>query len=190
MIKVSARTFSATSWKKSEINMRPSDSYDNLHRALGFYKNIYTVRTTQEQILSNYLDNNKSSEILQFNYISQSYHSSPSCIKGQKHSPGGVLLQTVPRNFAKFTGKHLCRSLFVDKVECLRPGILLKKRIWHITKHLRWLLLKGWSDFQTKRQRERERKRDLKSTATDRNRITISCINAIKQKRPFYWCFG
>ena len=31
--------------------MRLSDSYDNLHTALR-YKNNYTVRTTQEQILS------------------------------------------------------------------------------------------------------------------------------------------
>ena len=123
---------------------------------------------------------------LQFNYISKSYHSSFSYIKGQKQSPGGVLLKSVPRNFAKFTGKHLCRSLFVDEVAGLRPGTILKKRIWHITKHLRWLLLKGRSDFQTKRERDRDRDRDLKSTAADRNSITISYINAMKHKRPFY----
>ena len=45
MIKVSAQTFSTTSRKKSEINMRPLDLYDNLHTA---YKNNYIVRTTQE----------------------------------------------------------------------------------------------------------------------------------------------
>ena len=43
-----SETFSATSWKKSEINMRPSDLCDNLHTALRIYKNNYTVRTTQE----------------------------------------------------------------------------------------------------------------------------------------------
>ena len=37
----------------------------------------------------------------------------------------------VPRNFAKFTGKHLCQSLFFNKVAGLRPAILLKKRLWH-----------------------------------------------------------
>ena len=37
----------------------------------------------------------------------------------------------VLRNFAKFTGKHLCESLF-DKVTGLRPATLLKKRLWHI----------------------------------------------------------
>ena len=35
------------------------------------------------------------------------------------------------RNFAIFTGKHLCRSLFFNKLTGLRPAILLKKRLWH-----------------------------------------------------------
>ena len=34
-------------------------------------------------------------------------------------------------NFAKFTGKHQCQSLFFNKVAALRPATLLKKRIWH-----------------------------------------------------------
>ena len=37
----------------------------------------------------------------------------------QKQSPGGVL-----RNFAKFTEKHLCHSLFFNKVAGLRPETL------------------------------------------------------------------
>ena len=37
----------------------------------------------------------------------------------------------VLRNFGKFTGKHLCQSLFFDKVAGLRPATLLKKRFWH-----------------------------------------------------------
>ena len=37
----------------------------------------------------------------------------------------------VLRNFAKFTGKHLCQSLFFNKVAGLRPSTLLKKRLWH-----------------------------------------------------------
>ena len=60
------------------------------------------------------------------------------------------------RNFAKFTGKHLCQSLFFNKVAGLRPATLLKKRFWHmrfpvnfakfqrtsfLTEHLWWLLL-------------------------------------------------
>ena len=62
----------------------------------------------------------------------------------------------VLRNFAKFTRKHLCQSLFLNKVVCLRPATLLKKRLWHkcfpvnfakflrthfSTEHPRWLLL-------------------------------------------------
>ena len=56
----------------------------------------------------------------------------------------------VLRNFAKFTGKHLCQSLILNKVTGLRPAL------WHrcfpanlakflrtpiFTKHLWWLLL-------------------------------------------------
>ena len=37
----------------------------------------------------------------------------------------------VYRNFTKFTGKHLCQSLFFNKVAGLRAANLLKKRLWH-----------------------------------------------------------
>ena len=58
-------------------------------------------------------------------------------------------------NFVKFTGKHLCQSLFFNKV----AGLLLKKGHWHrcfpvniakflrtpfLTEHPRWLLLQTW----------------------------------------------
>ena len=54
-------------------------------------------------------------------------------------------------NFTKFTGKHLCQSLFFHKVGGLRPGTLLKKRIWHrcfpvnFRKFIRTLSLKNTS---------------------------------------------
>ena len=35
------------------------------------------------------------------------------------------------KNFSKFTGKHLCQSLFFNKVAGLRSSTLLKKRLWH-----------------------------------------------------------
>ena len=62
----------------------------------------------------------------------------------------------VLRNYAKFTGKHLCQSLFSNKVAGLRLATLLKKRLWHrcfpvnflkflrttfFIEHLCWLLL-------------------------------------------------
>ena len=35
------------------------------------------------------------------------------------------------KNFAKFTGKHPCQSLFFNKVTGLRPATLFKKSLWH-----------------------------------------------------------
>ena len=35
------------------------------------------------------------------------------------------------RNFAKFTGKHLCHSLLLNKVTGLSLETFLKKRLWH-----------------------------------------------------------
>ena len=39
--------------------------------------------------------------------------------------------KSVLRNFAKFTGKHLCESLFFNKAAGLRPVTLLQTRLWH-----------------------------------------------------------
>ena len=36
------------------------------------------------------------------------------------------------KNFAKFTGKHLCQSLFFNNIVGLRPATLLKKRLLHM----------------------------------------------------------
>ena len=40
-------------------------------------------------------------------------------------------VKNVLRNFAKFTGKQLCQSLFFKKVAVLRPATLLKKKLSH-----------------------------------------------------------
>ena len=60
------------------------------------------------------------------------------------------------KNFAKFPGKHLCQSLFFNKVAGSGPATLLKKRTWHrcfplsfakflrtpfLTEYLWWLFL-------------------------------------------------
>ena len=37
----------------------------------------------------------------------------------------------VLKNFTKFTGKHLCQSLFYNKFAGLSPATLIKKRLWH-----------------------------------------------------------
>ena len=60
--------------------------------------------------------------------------------------PGLFCKKSVLRNFAKFTGKHLCLNLFLNKVVGLKPATLLKKRLWrkcfpvNFTKFLRKLL--------------------------------------------------
>ena len=55
-----------------------------------------------------------------------------SCFEVFRRSRPEVLYKkSALRDFAKFTGKHLCQSLFFNKVSGLRPATLLKKRIWH-----------------------------------------------------------
>ena len=39
--------------------------------------------------------------------------------------------KSVLRNFAKFTGKHLCQSFYFNKVVGLRPATLFNKRLWY-----------------------------------------------------------
>ena len=39
--------------------------------------------------------------------------------------------KAVLRNFAKFTEKHLCQSVFFNKVAGLSPATLFKKKLWH-----------------------------------------------------------
>ena len=49
--------------------------------------------------------------------------------KKQQQSPRGVLFckKGALGNFIKFTGKHLCQSLFFNKVAALRLQLYLKK---------------------------------------------------------------
>ena len=41
------------------------------------------------------------------------------------------LRKGIPRNFTEFAGKHLCQSLFLNKVVGLRPATLFIKGLWH-----------------------------------------------------------
>ena len=66
------------------------------------------------------------------------------------------------RIFTKFTGKHMCQSIFFNEVADLRPATLLKTRLWHkcfpvnFDKFLRtpfyiehpWWLLLDWIIFE------------------------------------------
>ena len=59
--------------------------------------------------------------------------------------------ECILKNFTKFTGKHLCWSLFFDKVAGLKPETLFKKKLQHrclpvyFVKFLRTLSLKNTS---------------------------------------------
>ena len=48
--------------------------------------------------------------------------------KSRTSRPEVFFKKGVFRNFAKFTGKHLCQSLFFNKLASLGPATLLKKR--------------------------------------------------------------
>ena len=58
----------------------------------------------------------------------------------------------VLKNFTRFTRKHLCQSLFFNKVAGLRYVTLLKKRLWHrcfpvnFVKRLRTPILKNFCE--------------------------------------------
>ena len=89
-------------------------------------------------------------------FFFQSKNKKPSTALHRSSLPEVFCKKVVLRNVANFTGKHLCRSLFFNKVTGLRPVTLLKRRLWHrwffvnfakflrtlfLTEHLRWLLL-------------------------------------------------
>ena len=50
----------------------------------------------------------------------------------KKQPPEVFCKKSALKNFAKFTGKHLCQGLFFNKVAGFRPSTLLKKRLWHV----------------------------------------------------------
>ena len=51
----------------------------------------------------------------------------------QKQSSRGIQKKRCPSNFAKFTEKHLCQSIFINKVAGL------KKRPWHRCFHVNFV---------------------------------------------------
>ena len=85
------------------------------------------------------------------NTLTQKFYISAEAV-AQTCSVKKVFLEISP----KFTGKHLCQSLYFNKVAGLRLATLLKKRLWHrcfpvnfakflrtpfLTEHLWWLLM-------------------------------------------------
>ena len=67
-----------------------------------------------------------------------------------KQSSGGVLKKKgILRNFAKCTGKHLCQSLFFNKVVGCRPASLLKKTLAQVFSSEFWEISKNTFCFRT-----------------------------------------
>ena len=70
-----------------------------------------------------------------YSFKYQICHKSFSCCSSPSHVLNGhqrcSVKKCVLRNFAEFTEKHLCQSLFFNKVSGLRTATLLKKRLWH-----------------------------------------------------------
>ena len=60
-----------------------------------------------------------------------SFSNLPLILNLYKQPPEVFFQKRCSWNFAKFTGKHLCQSLFFNKVAGLRPATLLKKKLWH-----------------------------------------------------------
>ena len=74
------------------------------------------------------------------------------------HSSEAAAKKGVFKNFSKFSRKHLCQSLFFNKVAGLKPATLLKRDMAQVflyefykifkssffIKHLRWLRLTPW----------------------------------------------
>ena len=52
------------------------------------------------------------------------------CDNWLPYSSEGVLSKGVLKNFAKFTGNHICRSFFFNKVADFRPVTLLKTKLF------------------------------------------------------------
>ena len=87
------------------------------------FKNFVSVRITQALRIS--------SHRLAFTALTPTYVPDFSLFFCAQAVTRGVR-KDVLRNFAKFTGKQLCQSLFFNKVPGLRPATLLKKRRWHM----------------------------------------------------------
>ena len=62
-----------------------------------------------------------------------------------KAATGGVLLNECSGNFAKFTGKQLCQSLFFNKVAGSGPATLLKRDSGAVV--FLWILLNFLEHF-------------------------------------------
>ena len=76
------------------------------------------------------LNDSSLSELSGLDQFDESFEISKRC-SNRNSRPQVFCKKGVLRNLIKFTGKHLCRSLFFNKFAGLCPATLFKKRLWH-----------------------------------------------------------
>ena len=92
------------------------------------WKNILSSYESKRNFLNMRTTKKSSTEDKTWNFHFARNYSK--CLYRSSHQSGSVR-KGVLRNFRKFTGKHLCQSLFFNNVAGMRPATLLKKRLWH-----------------------------------------------------------
>ena len=95
----------------------------NDHIEIFYYK--HGQRQLFKDVEMTFKENNKNQNGL-WKWQAEYIHVSRAYIRSSR--PEVFCKKVLLRNFVKFTGKHLCQSLFFNKVA--GPS-LLKKRLWH-----------------------------------------------------------
>ena len=86
----------------------------------------FPLRLSQNDLLDYFI------RMIYYSILLESYRSSSVVLNQYRGSHRRCFMKkSVLRNFTKFTGKHLCQSLFFNKVADLRPATVFKKRLWH-----------------------------------------------------------
>ena len=95
----------------------------------GVFKNTYFEEHLRTTAPKNFLWNSLNFKVSQYGYITENEWTHLTHIRSSR--PELYCKKRVLRNFAKFTGKHLCKSIFFNTVAVLKPATLFKKRLWH-----------------------------------------------------------
>ena len=101
--------------------------------SLNFFKDNFTM--TCAQLAGRFMSANKysqqdvSRQLINSKVFEQYGKPKPQLFSKQKQPPEVFYKKDGVKNFVKFALKHLCQSLFFNKVAGLRPVTLLKKRL-------------------------------------------------------------
>ena len=98
-------------------------------------------------------------------------------IKHGSSRPEVFCKKGVLRNFAKFTGKHLCQSLLFNKVAGLRPFFM---------EHLWWLILKAIAALFSVRKASRNRVPCFSRLFLTKVKVPKNVLDAIRKSALNY----